>query len=269
MIGFRMGRVKARSYGFDHRDNDPLTLYTAVGADSNPFKVHPDNFSTEINLMGKLTFQLVRDTVLQSVKADDGTVTYVQYKKVKTDSSGAGTAVEKNPAYLLEWLGSFGPIQPLIQYGTYDLGHSSLYAVGVKFKTDKMSVAADYVNHKQGYKGTYNDAAKKSPAMHDVHTRYNLTGEFKAGMVSPWLHYSKYDKEQDTNGGKQPKVNSSTSKFDDNLSAISVGSTLNTWGEAFSPFLSLERQSGKFLDKNKNDSDMSRLITTVGMRGQF
>ncbi len=261
MMGVILGRNKVRTYGFDHRDGDPLSLYTAIGGDSDPFATESDMVAVELAVMGKITVQFVDDNALRS---DD-----MQYKKSKTDAKGNKTAVDKNPAYVLEWLGKFGPIQPLIEFASYDLNHSNLWTIGAKFETKQIMTVADYTTHNQAYKGAQDATTKKSPEMKDVATRLNFAFEFNAGVATPFLHYSKFDLKQDTVSGTKERKTNTAGTFDDNGSDITLGATINKWGDSFMPYLTLDKMSGSFVNKNNNDADMSRMQTTLGVKGLF
>lgn len=253
-LNVKTGINKVNTYGWDQRDGSLLSTYGAVG-----FGTAPADYRTmlelQFNMMGEISLQIFDDNYVRA----DG----LQYKKADAN----GEAVRKNPGYAFSYIGKFGKIQPMLQYLSYDLNHSTAVTVGVKFETKMLMVAADYVTHSMKYKESLAKGAKE---LEDVITRIQLSGEFNLGMVTPWIHYSSFDNEQHTASGvKQPETNSALNVWDDNASRWGIGAYYNRFGQAYRPYLAIENNSGKFISEKTagKEVELSKMVTTLGVVG--
>ncbi|HYX34372.1 MAG TPA: hypothetical protein VE954_14810 [Oligoflexus sp.] len=175
---------------------------------------------------------------------------------------------QKQPAINFEWAGSFGSVQPLIQYGVYDIGKSSILTAGMRFKMDNLESHADYTVDTRLARGK--DSAGLVEEQKETVSGMVIYGEYKLGNVSPFLLVSTLGVEQFTApGGTQTKINTD-GKIDDNGQTLGLGAFFEHWGSIYRPYTAVSRISGKYKNAaTAAEEDRSRTDLMVGLVGKF
>jgi hypothetical protein len=160
-------------------------------------------------------------------------------------SGGYYTEVSKQPAMNLQWIGEFGSLKPLIQYGTYDTNHSNHYSLGFAFKQENILAWVNYA--------TDNQVSKNAAGEEETDARSNISfhAEYQIGSYRPFVRGMIFDVKQD---GTDLKANSSATvkdlagEIDDNLTNYTAGAFYTGWGESFKPYLGYVGHQAKFYE---------------------
>lgn len=270
MFSVLAGRAKVRMYGWDFKEADAFDIFDTIITDQGHAVTGigvDEMVQLQADLAGKLTLQFAQDHN-DCVSTTSGPNCSASWNTVK---AGASEPSLKQPAFFLSWIGSFGPISPLVQYGSYDLGHSMTYTVGARFENDMVDVKLDYIVDESSAKGVDANDPKKSEDQKSTETGIVLSGEVHAGDWAPFFEYSTYNNKQYTpDGVEEPKVNQ-RGMWDDNGSTIGIGVFADHWGKGFRPYLAFQMMSGKFVDDKDaaKEETLSETEIKLGVAGIF
>lgn len=256
-----IGQQKIRTYGWHRRLSSSINPVRAAYLDYNPLKdVMAVDFAYK---MGSHSLAL---TLAKDYFDTDATCL----------SSGAGCSswngrdVQKQPAVLLEWAGNYGGLQPMLQYAMYDKGKSATGSFGIRYQTDLIESYVDYTLDTRKAKGL---DATTGLAEEQEKTINGLVvyGEYKAGSVSPFLHFSTLNVDDFTAAGVPEPDTNKDGELKDNEQTIVLGSYFENWGKLYRPYAALARYSGKYLkDAATNEKeDRSKLDVMLGLNGKF
>lgn len=256
-----IGQQKIKVYGW-HRKLSSSATSPVRGAilNSNPLT---DKLSADFiyKVAGTVSFSLVKDYYDTSATCTTSGVGC---------SSWNGLDVQKQPAFVFEWVGDFSGFQPLVQYASYDRGHSSTASLGLRFKSDVIDTYVDATMDTRNAKGTDPVSGK----FEDQDTKYTgivFYGEYFAGKFTPYWHLSTLDVDQFTLPGvAQPKTNAD-GKLDDNENLLSIGTFYDGYGALYRPYFGVAVTQGKYVDPNDATKKETRTKTDIllGLTGKF
>lgn len=187
-----------------------------------------------------------------------------------TCKSWNGYEVQKQPAIVAEWIGSFGEWQPLIQYSRYDRNHSSSLSAGVRFKNDLADAYVDYTVDERNDKGL-NAVSGKAEDRENKSTGIVVYGEFFTGTYTPYLMYSTVDVDQWAAPGAKEIETNADGRTDDNEQIIATGVFYEGFGKHYRPYLGLVSTSGNYVDAKDatKEETRSKLDIQLGLTGKF
>lgn len=253
MVSILMGKYKARQAGFEGRDYGYDTI-----ASSDYFQFLPFG-------------GMYKDMAQVQLAMDFGTIAL----QLIDDPIGTFNTANKQPAMVLEWLGSFGDWSPLVQVGSYNMNHNMYFAVGVKGGVAGLGLALDYINDSKAAK----DAAGKE--VKNVYNNINVGVDYKLAGFTPWLKMSMFNVVQAGTDAKENSTASAaamaaaaaagttipTENWDDNGQLIQVGANCTAFSTAYVPYGAVVMHSGKFMT-TKSES-LSNMTLQVGIHGKF
>ncbi len=249
MVSVSMGRDYVRQGGYSNWDNS----FNNVWGDriqSLAFDRNASSMSLHYmpNSSHNITVQLVNDII------DDAATTTVQEANYNTS--------HKQPAAILEYAGEFGSIKPMIQYGQYDLNHSSFWNVGARASFGATAVTFDYGANSAFQKVGTSDKAT-------VYNNMTLRAEQDMGSMVPFLWFNSFNRtDKDVSGGTETKTNT-TGKWDDNATQISVGSSFKNFGDNWTPYVAYRMTSGKFTNTAGTEKSGSEGELGLGATAHF
>lgn len=268
-VGFSMGRQKVLQGSFDLLEENFKTHAIGAYEKNLAFAKYQDMAAVHVVAGGALTLQLFNDVVR------DATYSYRWNEK-------------KHLTWVLGYRGSFGPIEPMVNFGSYDNSKSKWVDVGIKTEMAGMSAHLNYYSNSESKRGI--DAATgKAKAVTDVGTSISAYVAYELkGKAKPWLYVSKFDKVQGDGtgtdlGGKDRDYNKfdtdKTSgavtgyKFDDNAVVWGTGVDLTSLGKGFTPYLAVVGKSGQWLKDNNpaetKSESKSQLLLRLGVLGEI
>ncbi len=233
---FVIGTPKGSVYGWRQKLNGPMDYTNSASNSSSPWG-RTDTAQVSYNLggAGSLTLQSARDT----------------------ETNTSFNTRENSNATTFEWMGNFNGFSPLLQYASYDEGHSNTGTVGLRYKNEKLDVRFDYISDMK-----YTNVSSEK----DTHTGINLEGYYYFNDVEAFLLYSTFDK---TQNGTDIKRNDTTAAYDDNKQTMALGGTYLGHGTGFKPYFVYVINSGKFLDTNSSISTFKENHISVGIKGSW
>lgn len=268
-FGFSIGKERILQGGWDHLDQGYRTHAEGFYAQNLAMKDFDSMAALHLRAAGLVSLQLVND--------------------VKAVSSSTNPAVSgrwnqaAHPTVVLGWLGEFGPIRPLVDFGSYDNNKSRWVDIGLKAQLNGLHGTLDYHNDSNAYRVPVSGSADKKVA--DVKTAYTVNVSYEIhNVVTPWLYYSNYDNKEasDASAGlSNRKYNTtvpsasaaggSTYTWDDNGVVWGTGVDINSLGKNWNPFLAFVSQTGKFKKDSVDASTEKRTQNTVklGILGQI
>jgi hypothetical protein len=180
---------------------------------------------------------------------------------------------QKQPAAILEWIGTYGGISPLVQFALYDgIQKSQAFTLGVKANIAGMDSYIDFVQDQR--------KLERSPGTTEnwIMTSINVKVAYDLGMISPFVKFVSYNMKQDFNrldfkgntGRTRDYHGHEILVINDNASLYSVGARLTMWEEYFTPYLAINGKSLKVLKtENPEGANESRanMQIQVGMQG--
>lgn len=195
-----------------------------------------------------------------------GTVTLQFFDDVVTSSDWAYFNKEKKqPAFSLEWTGTFGPVSPLLQIVKYDgIKHSTALALGLGVDIAGLT----------GYL-TYNMDTRQMKQADDKSKDYKYSQlsvdlKYNAGIVAPFLIYQMFDMKQPD---KDHKGNLAAGTPDDNETSFALGLDLMVTGDNFAPYLAYKSSSQKVLkditDVSGSTETKTQNVVTIGISGKM
>jgi hypothetical protein len=192
---------------------------------------------------------------------------------------GSHNGSDRQPAWILEYTKAFGPVTPLIQYGSYDLNKSYYLAAGLAYNDSGLDVYFDYVMDKRALP---NDLDKQN-----THTNIVLDLAYTAGDFKPFVKFAKYDVKQegtdlkantivndpDTAGNESIESVDTLSglgkNYSDNATSYAVGTKFLGISPSFIPFLAINSISGKFANSASKETTRTDMTIRAGVYGQF
>jgi hypothetical protein len=270
-----IGKQKIKTYGLHRKLTSSVTSpVTGAYLANNPMK---DRVAIDVTykLAGSLSLQLVDD-----YSCPPSSTTCKSWNQGKDDpivtNSSEKQTVQKQPAAALEWYGNFGEFSPLVQYAVYDLGKSSSASAGLRYKTESMVAYIDYTMDTRNNKGVDPSDPSKSVKEKTVYNGMVAYGEFKAGLYTPFVHFSTLatDPFQASGATETSKVASeanASGKLDKNELTIAVGTHFEHWGAFYRPFVDVVLSRGEFVDPQdaSKKEDRSKTDLVAGLIGKF
>lgn len=254
-----IGQQKIKTYGWHRRlTSSATTPVRAAYLDKNPFKdVMSVDFAYKIAGTVSLTF--VKDYFDPSAACTaQGTGC----------NSWNGKDVQKQPGMVFEWVGSFGPLQPLVQYTSYDRGHSNIVSAGLRFKTDTLDSYVDYTLDTRNAKGI---TAGEAEDQESKYTGLVVYGEYKLGTYTPYLQFSTLESDLYAAPGASKKETNAEGALDNNESTLTAGVFFENWGSFYRPYAALARYSGDYVDADRptEKEERSKTDLMLGLTGKF
>lgn len=260
------GKAKVRAYGWEQRNSNPTSLVTSTGLSRKPYG-YSDLLGWETIMgFGTFTFQLAKDTVPTcSPQILKNTGSCGGWNKLDTN----GKVLQQQPAMFFEYTGLIWRLQPLVQLGTYDMGHSRVSTVGLRLFYERVLTEVDVTQHLIAVKGIAPGATKASQLDSTEQTAViNISYEGEA--YRPFLHYSTYNIDEYAGTGQSKSdVNSSPSAFDDNGKTVGLGVEWTQFKDKFRPYVALVQKSAQYVDAAAAKKDLAVKEVKVGVRGQF
>jgi hypothetical protein len=270
-----LGKQKNKVYGLHRKLTSGVTTpVTATYLANNPMK---DRLAIDITykLAGALSLQLIDDYSCAPSNANCKSWNQGKDQPIVTNGSETQT-VQKQPAVALEWYGSFGELSPLVQYAVYDLGKSSTASAGLRYKTETMDAYFDYTMDTRNSKGVDPTDPTKSAEEKTTYTGMVVYGEFKAGLYSPFVHFSTlatdpFQAAGSTDTDKVASEANGSGKLDKNAMLVGVGTHFENWGAFYRPFVDVTLSRGEFVDPKDptRKEDRSKTELVAGLIGKF
>lgn len=256
MMGFSIGRQKVLQGGWDNIDGSFKTHARGVYADNLVFNEYEDMIGIHLNVAGSLTLQLANDRMVGA----PGRRGSAMWNKTS------------HPTWILGWAGSFGPIAPIVNIGSYDNNKSRWVDLGIKTDMSGLMASLDIYQNTMTMKvasGTKVEEPQNVATSVALNVKYMIKG-----TATPFLYFSTYDNKQADDsklGLKDSKVNTTNADgsmdWDDNGVVWGVGTDLHMMGKGWSPFVAIVGRSGKWADaagKEETKSDMTIKIGALG-----
>lgn len=276
-VGVSFGKMKVLQGGWDNADGSYAThTYTAY-ATGMVFSEYKPMIAVNAKVAGDITLQLFDDV---------------------TTADGGEWNKTKHPTWALGWAGSFGPIMPLVNLGSYDNNKSRWIDVGVKTSMNGLAASLDFFNRNHVHKYPDPSDAEKNKEVADVGTgiALNVAYELK-GTATPWFHFSTWDVKQgsdDDLGLEDGKTNAECSMvegdgaaecaamaamvpggdgnhlFNDNASSWGIGANINML-KNWTPYLAIVSRGGKFVKAGTADEEESKsqMWVRLGVLGEI
>lgn len=252
MMGFSIGRQKVLQGGWDNIDGSFRTHATGIYDQNLVFQEYEDMIGLHLNVAGTMTLQLANDRIAGAPG---------RYGNANWNQSS-------HPTWILGWQGSFGPIAPIVNIGSYDNNKSRWIDLGVKTDMNGLMASLDIYQNTMTRKVADPTDAKKNEEPQNVATSVTLNVKFMIkGTATPFLYFSTYDNKQADDsklGLKDSKVNTTNADgsmaWNDNGVVWGVGTDLHMMGKGWSPFVAIVGRSGKWDDgagKEETKSDMT------------
>lgn len=186
-----------------------------------------------------------------------------------TCKSWNGYDVQKQPAVVFEYVGTFGEWQPLLQYSRYDRNHSSSLSAGVRYKNDFADAYVDYTLDERNDRGV--DATGKAEDHENKNQGIVVYGEFFPGTWTPYAMYSTVNVDQYAAPGAPEVKTNSDGKVDDNEQLIAAGVFYEGYGKMYRPYLGVVSTAGKYVDPKDatNEETRNRFDIQLGLTGKF
>ncbi len=204
-----------------------------------------------LHMFGDLTLRLQDD-----VEADNNNTT-------RWNASG-----EEQQTWGIEWTGEFAGIKPILQYASFDAGHSSTFDVGFSVMASGLNLTFDWMSLNKGNKVASDDGLKSKNKV-DKSTRMSLEATYALPMVTPYLYWSNFKNKL---WEKDPGANSKQGTWDHEGQVISLGVMANNVSANFTPYLAVDMQGGKFANNAADataKASKTDLVVRLGATGHF
>ncbi len=257
-----IGKQKIKTYGWNRK---LLNAWNAPVRPSlqgmNPLK---DAIAVEATYkwMGSWSLGLVKDYYDTSATCN-ATAT-------ATCKSWNAYEVQKQPALVLEWTGSFGEIQPMIQYARYDRNHSQTYSAGLRMKNDMFDAFADFVVDERNDRAV-NAVTGEADDHKNKIQGVVLYGEIFTGEWTPYLLGATTNVDEYTApGGTEVKTNNNGA-VNDNERVLAAGVYYEGFTKVYRPYVGVASTNGKYVDPKATTEEESRskFDIMVGLTGKF
>jgi hypothetical protein len=270
-----IGKQKIKVYGL-HRKlvSSVSTAVTGAYLDQNPLK---DKMAFDITyrILGTMSLQLVED--FSRCTAVNICTSYNRGSESGTVANSRETqTTQKQPAVTFEWLGSWGDLSPLIQYGVYDLGKSRTASAGIRYKNQTVDSYLDFTVDTRNLKGVNQDDPSRLDNQKNIYLGAVLYGESKLTNYTPFLHLSyfdtkPYEKPDSNEKEKRALLTNNPGKLDKNERTAGIGTHCDGWGAFYRPYVLALYGSGRFVDPKDETKDkkLAKTDLIVGMIGKF
>lgn len=250
---FAVGKMKVHQGGWDNRDNEFNDHVQGYYKRHFTVDTYAPMFALSVGLAGKATLQIINDVTT----ADDG-----EWNEAA------------HPTMVFGWIGDFGFVSPIIEYGTYDNNKSSWLGLGAKLANESLVATFDYKSDRVSHKEY---VAGKATGRDDMKTALTLKVSYEVPRVGvPWFYYSSFDNKQYSDaatGKKDSKVNPSSvnadGKFiysiDDNAQVLGLGMDFSFFTRNWVPFVALTSTSAKFADTIDATKEETKTANTVAV----
>ncbi len=168
----------------------------------------------------------------------------------------------------VEWKGDIAGVKPLLQYFSFDQGHSWSFDVGLMLSIAGLGVTADWMTMAESQKVIVAGHTNVSSKINNSN-RYSLEVNYVVpNIVTPYVYWSNYKNKPWSN---DPGANSAPGKWDHDGQVISIGVIANGISPNFMPYLAFDMQSGKFIDTApaKTQSTKTDFIIRLGATAHF
>lgn len=237
MFSLAVGRDYLTMGGYDAKNANFATIVLSPYTKYNLPAIGPNQvrFEGDFGGAGKVSFSLAQDKV---------------YSTAKTDTL--------QPAMLLEWTGTFGPVMPLVQIVQYDTNHSQQIAIGAGVQAAGLTAYLDYVMDSRA-SAPVGDASREKTSYSSI----AVDVKYHTAAAVPFFKYTTFDAAQP---GTDVKGNASTSGYEDNGQSMTLGVEMPCSGESFLPYVAYVSNSQKVIEgtEEKSKSQSSILLGFSG-----
>lgn len=248
-VNVTAGRLYVFQGGFDNKAVEYKKHGNGKYMDNLMRSRYEDGINVGMDLAGELSLQILNDAPVR-------------------DAAGNATSwnKENQQTFVLNWTGQkFGPIMPIITYGTEDNQKSNWIDVGVKTAMAGLDASLDYSMMNVGTK-TPDGEGFKNEVSTATSITLNVGYEIK-GTATPFFYLSTFDNKQ---AGTDAKVNSAgtdgTMNWDDNAMTLAVGADIDAvGGKDYTPFVEIVSNSGKWNDAKGDEETKSEMNIRVGV----
>ncbi|MEZ4741812.1 MAG: hypothetical protein R3B45_05090 [Bdellovibrionota bacterium] len=254
IITISLGQDFANQGGWDNfnwlYDTMIISPYTQYHL---PFSETTHTFEVKFNYMGGFSLQLLDDVI-----ASTGT---------NTESDLRFNKSNQQPAWILEYTGTFGAVTPLIQYGTYDMNKSNFASIGLNYKNNGIDAYVDYIIDNRTLRAAVDSDTKKKY----VHTNIVADLSYSIGAYKPYIKYLKYDVKQPDNDLKGNDPASDLKLFSDNATHLALGLKYELYHSEIVPYFSYIMRSGTFYKSSDASKTETRSDTSMhlGLMGKI
>jgi hypothetical protein len=272
-LGFGMGKDKVKQGGFEMKQPaHEMFMYSAYKEASAPFYEYQPVAQLTAKMAGYWTLQVTEDVSKKKYSA-------AGVANPEARSSG------QQPAAILEWMGDFYGVSPLIQVGAYDLGKSLYTNAGLKVSAGGFDGSADYMFDQRA---RYVAGEKLT----DKLTTVAVSASYLIGPVRPFAKFTNFDvKQSDDKGSKDLSGNKKYLKvtkddkgnivtfsdadgnknYEDNAQSWMVGTFIGERKKLYRPYIAYVSRSGKFYKSTTSDDTETKTesMVKVGLSGEF
>ncbi len=257
-VGFSIGKERVVQGGWDNMESSPLDRWTGAYRGALAYYEFDYAVALHVKLAGELTLQILNDKT-----------------KGNSDPMLAGNVNQsEHPTFAVAWLGSQGPVAPMIDFGSYDNNKSMWYDAGVKVLLADIMARVDY--HGAQIANWVEGPGDTKPKSHP-NTNMAVTGMLSYEMknvVKPWLYGSTFSvKEYPTDiKANLPLASADASPvFNDNKQTVALGVDLQMLGHGWTPYLAYVNTQGEFFKDATLTGDASGTENQLllGVLGQF
>lgn len=260
-IELNIGKQKIRTFGWNRKLQ--VAWNSPIRSSIQTFNPLTDAVAVELNykLYGNWSLALVKDYFDTSATCNASATSVCK--------SWNEYDVQKQPAVVFEYVGSFGDIQPLVQYASYDRNHSFTASAGVRVKNETLDAFAEYIVDERNDKGL--DAAGKAEDRKNTRDGIVVYGEFFTGDWTPYAMFSTTNLDQYKAPGAAEIKTNKDGAVDDNEQIIAAGVFYEGYTKVYRPYVALASTSGKYVDpKNTTgEEDRSKFDIMMGLTGKF
>ncbi len=243
LIGFSIGRMRVMQGGWDQALAGYNRLSRAVYTDSLVFAPYEDMLALHLNIAGRVTLQLLDDTPVP---------------RAQVPPVAAEVVAGQSLTWVLGWVGAFGPIAPLLDFGSFDHNRSRWFDAGFKTKINALSATLDLYQQTRASKVKLpgRPGVVKQPAENLQSVTLYAAYEFP-GVITPWGFIASFESDQPRddqlglvdrtyNSVRTLEDGSEELVFDDNGKDWGVGMDVPVVGTHWTPFLAVLSRSGRF-----------------------
>ena len=266
MVAFNIGYDTAIQGGWNFKDSCTTYAHTegpAACAYSAPLSGAVNYAGVSLALAGTLKIAAMNDVANASVAKNEDE----KRDGINESGSSAGYKNEDQDtqAVAIEWTGNFDGWMPLVQLLNYDRSNSMAISLGVKGEVAGLSLMANYItDNRKNFVTDPKDGEIDNHTAIDVHVGYAVAG------FTPWLAYHQMNVKQGGTDAKTNSMNTETGEYEwnDQAQSISVGVNCTAISTAYVPYLTVNSQSGKWMEADKEETK-SNMVIKAGVMGKF
>lgn len=271
LLGVVVGKQRVLQGGWDHMDSGFQTHFAAPYTGNLVYPDFDNSIALHAKVSGDLILQLLNDVVV-----DGGT-------PLARPGEWSHT---QHPTWVLGWIGQFGPITPLLDFGSYDVNRSRWFDMSLKAAFAGLSWTLGYYSnvivHQDVSVSDGNVVSDKDVAVAvNVYASYQLRR-----YLVPWGYFSHFNVQQgtalDVVAPRQDLHYNVPLGPDDKATGRSLwNDNATTWGlgvdiateKGLHPFFAAFRTSGVFLPGDnvaaQDTEKRSNTVVKVGLFGAF